>query len=95
MGTYRPAEIDWRHPLNRLLRGIKDDPRASSIVLAPLDESEHRELLGTLLAGSELSDALVESLHLASEGNPYFIREWVRWLLETGTIRRNDQGPGR
>ncbi len=91
-GTYRPSETDRRHPLARLLRGVKDDPRFTSIVLEPLTEAEHRELLATLLAGSQMSDELVEKLYRASEGNPFFIQEWVTWLLETRDIWRGDDG---
>jgi len=90
VGTYRPSELGRRHPLVRLLRGMRDDPRFTVIELEPLAADEHRELLATLLAGSRMSEELVDKLYQASEGNPFFIREWVRWLLETGDLWRDE-----
>lgn len=92
VGSYRPSEAGRRHAITRLVSAAADDRRFALISLAPLKEGEHRELLATLLAGNQLAEPLVRQLFLASEGNPFFIQELVRWMLEAGDIKRSTSG---
>ena len=58
----------------------------TDIRLEPLTETQSRELVGHLLAIESLPDA-VRSLILArAEGNPFFVEEVVRMLIERGVI---------
>ena len=92
VGTYRPSELARQATPERLRRGFEDDPRVTSLELEPLSLSEHRELLTILLAADQLQGELVDKLYGLSEGNPLFIEELVRWLLETGALRRAGDG---
>ena len=65
-------------------------PRYSSVVLEPLDESKSNELIASLLAVEDLP-AKVQSLIFAkSEGNPFFLEEVIRSLLEADLIVQED-----
>ncbi|MCP4658291.1 MAG: protein kinase [bacterium] len=92
VGTYRQTEIDRGHPLARMLRSFNDDPRFCSIVLGPLRADEFRELVEIEVGSSELRKELVERLYEVTEGNPYFGRELVRSLTETGGLGLDDSG---
>ncbi len=92
VGTYRPSEIDRRHPLDRMLEGFHGNPRFSTLMLDPLRGDDFRELVELLVGGTELQDELVEELYEATEGNPLFAQELVRSLLETGGIDRDASG---
>lgn len=92
VGTYRQTEIDKRHPLVRLLDGFSDDPRFASIVLGPLSRSEHRRLIEMLVGGSTLQSGLPETLYDATDANPFFTKELVRSLVDSGGIGRNETG---
>jgi class 3 adenylate cyclase/tetratricopeptide (TPR) repeat protein len=59
--------------------------RATAIELEPLAPEESEELLDALLADRELSTAERRTLLEKTEGNPLFVEETTRMLLEGGT----------
>lgn len=59
--------------------------RATAIELEPLAPDESEELLDALLADRELSSAERAALLEKTEGNPLFVEETTRMLLEGGT----------
>ncbi|HYB54409.1 MAG TPA: BREX system ATP-binding domain-containing protein, partial [Thermoanaerobaculia bacterium] len=92
VGSYRQTETDKRHPLTRVLDSFADDPRFVSITLGPFAPSEHRSLVESLVGAPKVSDALARRLRDATEGNPFFTRELVRSLVESGGIEKDDTG---
>ena len=88
VGTYRTTETHSRHPLNRLIEAFQGERRALTIVLSPLSATEHKALLETLI-GTGVADSLVRKLHDASEGNPFFTKELVRSLMDSGGIAKD------
>ncbi len=66
--------------------------RAADVVeLSPLDDDESRALVGGLLGGVELPEALAGRILKSSEGNPLFLGEMLRMLVDEGAIRREQQ----
>ena len=59
--------------------------RAAAIELEPLAPEESEELLDALLADRELSPSERKTLLEKTEGNPLFVEETTRMLLEGGT----------
>jgi ABC-type transport system substrate-binding protein/serine/threonine protein kinase len=92
VGSYRQTETDKRHPLIRMLESFADDPRFASITLPPFSPSEHRSLVESLVGAPKVSDELARRLRDATEGNPFFTRELVRSLVESGGIAKDDTG---
>jgi len=92
VGSYRQTETDKRHPLIRMLDSFADDPRFVSITLGPFSPSEHRRLIESVSGGSKVTDSLAERLREATEGNPFFTKELVRSLIDSGGIARDDSG---
>ncbi len=92
VGSYRQTETDKRHPLIKMLDSFADDPRFVSITLPPFSPSEHRSLVESLVGAPNVSDALALRLREATEGNPFFTRELVRSLVESGGIEKDDTG---
>ncbi len=92
VGSYRQTETDRRHPLIRMLESFADDPRFVSITLPPFSPSEHRSLVESLVGAPKVSDELATRLREATEGNPFFTKELVRSLVESGGIARDDTG---
>ncbi len=62
--------------------------RAAAIELEPLDAEESEELLNALLADRELSTSERKTLLEKTEGNPLFVEETTRMLLEGGTAAK-------
>jgi ABC-type transport system substrate-binding protein len=92
VGSYRQTETDRRHPLIKMLESFGDDPRFVSLTLPPFSASEHRALVESLVGSGGATDSLVRRLHEATEGNPFFAKELVRSLVESGGIAKDDTG---
>ncbi|MGH9969627.1 MAG: ABC transporter substrate-binding protein [Pyrinomonadaceae bacterium] len=92
VGTYRLSEVDRSHPLLRMLDSFRGDRRFSAIALEPFSPAEHRLFLETLIGGPKLADSLVEKLYEGTEGNPFFTKELVRSLLDSGGISKDQTG---
>jgi ABC-type transport system substrate-binding protein len=91
-GTYRQTEVDKRHPLVQMLEGFRDDPRFASITLGPFSPSEHRLFVESVVGSKRLTESLAKRLYEATEANPFFTKELVRSLVESGGIARDDSG---
>jgi ABC-type transport system substrate-binding protein/serine/threonine protein kinase len=92
VGSYRQTETDKRHPLTRMLDSFADDPRFVSLTLPPFSPSEHRSLVESIVGAPRVSDELAQRLRDATEGNPFFTKELIRSLVESGGIARDDTG---
>jgi len=64
--------------------------RHTELWLEPLSPVESRALVGNLLHVEELPETLRARILERAEGNPFYVEEILRSLLESGTIRRDD-----
>jgi class 3 adenylate cyclase/tetratricopeptide (TPR) repeat protein len=62
--------------------------RSTAIELEPLGREESEELAAALLAQHEISDHVTSRLLEKTEGNPLFVEEIVRMLVEEGAADR-------
>ena len=92
VGSYRQTEVDKRHPLARMLDSFADDPRFVSIALGPLSPTEHRALVESVVGAPNLSGDLAKRVYDATEGNPFFTKELLRSLIDSGGIARDNTG---
>lgn len=65
--------------------------RYTRINLRPLTEAESNELISRLLAVAEIPDVLRANILEKSDGNPFFIEEVVRTLIEDGIVVCEDR----
>ncbi len=63
---------------------------SNRIQLEPLGEAESRQLLGALLAVEDLPESLRARILERAEGNPLFVEEMVRMLIDAGAVVRRD-----
>jgi tetratricopeptide (TPR) repeat protein len=89
--THRTDEVDGNQPLDRLHRRLARVAEVDNLLLAPLTAAEHRALV-TRLAGlpEERVTPLADRLFAETAGNPFFLMEVVRSLIETGQITLED-----
>ena len=66
--------------------------RYTELVLRPLSEAEGNELVNRLLANPDLPNGLRSSILEKSGGNPFFIEEVVRTLIDNGILIAEEQG---
>jgi len=57
--------------------------------LQPLSESDSRDLVANLLEIESLPDSVRDSILARAEGNPFFVEEVIRMLIERGVIERH------
>jgi class 3 adenylate cyclase len=94
VGTYRDVELDRRHPLSETLASLRREHAFERILLRGLNVAEVASMLeaGAQHELGPRAVPLAEAIHRESEGNPFFIEEIVRHLIETGGLfRRGDQ----
>jgi class 3 adenylate cyclase/tetratricopeptide (TPR) repeat protein/ketosteroid isomerase-like protein len=63
---------------------------ADVVVLSGLEAGPATRLAASVIGASELPAALVGRVLATSEGNPLFVAELVRMLVQDGTLRRED-----
>ena len=91
VGTYRDVELDRRHPLSAVLAELRRERLYQRMLLRGLSESEVKGLIEAISQQkmAEGSDAaLVDAILRETEGNPFFIEEVLRHLVESGASYR-------
>ncbi len=94
LGTYRDSELTIAHPLVETLGALRRLDGELRVELDGLDDVEVMALMEAA-AGHDLDDdavRLAHAIYRETDGNPFFVNEVLRNLVETGAIRRNDQG---
>jgi len=72
--------------LTPTLEGLRD--RFTEISLKPLSEESSHDLVKGLLGGSALPEKLGQVILGKAEGNPFFVEEVLRSLIERGVLTR-------
>jgi tetratricopeptide (TPR) repeat protein len=87
VGAYRETELDRTHPLAKALVDWNRERLITRIVLRRFNESETGDQLGALL-GEHVSGEFAVAVHRETEGNPFFVEEVLKALIEQGSVRR-------
>ena len=97
LGTYRESELDATHPLPEMLAETYVSVPTSELHRVALEglEAPAVAALVEATAGHDLDDAgrrFAETLHAETGGNPFFVNEIVRSLMESGAIAGQVEG---
>ena len=90
LGTYRETELDASHQLAQLLADLHRDASVQLLNIRGLDEQAIAALLQAA-DGNGLRNRAHELAHLLrteTAGNPFFVRELLAHLVESGAISR-------
>jgi len=94
VAAYRPEEVSpYRgqpHPLTEAMVRINREGISATISLRRLDPRETRHLLSIILNRSDFPEGFVEKVFRQTEGNPYFLEEVVKSLVDRGIINPRD-----
>jgi class 3 adenylate cyclase/tetratricopeptide (TPR) repeat protein len=92
IGTYRDVELDRRHPLAEALAELRRQRLYQRLVLRGFSMGEVVSLMEARAehALEPRGQELARAIHRESEGNPFFIEEILRHLVETGAIYRHE-----
>lgn len=94
VGTYRDVELDRTHPLADAVATLRRERIYDRVLLRGLDLDDVTELLA-VASNQAPPPEFAAMVHRETEGNPFFIAEILRHLVDTGAIRREgDQWVG-
>jgi len=88
LAAYREVELDRTHPLANALVEWNRERLATRIPIGRLSLDETGAMLAALFAQADISPEFTQLIHRETEGNPYFIEEVVKSLIEQGQIYR-------
>jgi eukaryotic-like serine/threonine-protein kinase len=85
--TYREVELHEASPLQNVLHDLNRERLSTRIKLSRFDRSQTQNMLSAMLLPSgEIDPTLVDAIHRETEGNPFFIEEVTKTLLEEGKL---------
>jgi class 3 adenylate cyclase/tetratricopeptide (TPR) repeat protein len=81
LGTYRDVEVDVTHPLAQTVEAVVRRRLGERIAVTRLPRQDVAAMVGAI-TGRECPDAAVAAIHAGTEGNPFFVEEVVRYLVD-------------
>lgn len=92
IGAYRDNEVDSIHPLMLTLNTLKEQTAISQITLKPLNFNQIAQLLAdTLHKDIDKLKPLAKLVKRKTEGNPFFINEFLKTLYQEKLLIFNSQ----
>lgn len=83
--TYREVEIDENLPFKEVLNDLNRERLATRLKLQRLTKDQTSNLLTTILA-EEISPDFLDGIYSETEGNPFFIEEVCKALVDSGKL---------
>jgi tetratricopeptide (TPR) repeat protein len=83
VGTYRDMELNRRHPLAVTLGDLTRERLFERVLLRGLTRADVGRFV-EIAAGITPPSGLVDAIHTQTEGNPLFVTETVRLLIQEG-----------
>ncbi|HEX7972959.1 MAG TPA: AAA family ATPase, partial [Anaerolineales bacterium] len=90
LAAYREVELDRTHPFAAAMVEWNRERLATRILLKRLTPDSVKSLLASLFGQEGLSQGFVDAIYRETEGNPFFIEEVIKSLIEQGQIYRVD-----
>ena len=87
VGTYRDVEVDRSHPLSGALAELRRSGSFLRVPLRGLTVDEVQRMM-SIVRGQEVPWSRAELIHRQTEGNPLFVQEVLRYLVEEGIVVR-------
>ena len=89
IGTYRDVDLSRQHPLSQTLGELTRERLFQRVLLRGLDREDVGRFI-ELASGLTPPAGMLEAVHRQTEGNPLFVTEVVRLLVQEGDLA---QGP--
>ncbi len=85
LGTYRDIELSRQHPLSNSLGELARHACFVRLRLTGLSRDETRQFIAAA-SGQAPPSKLLSEVHAQTEGNPLFVAEMTRFLMQDGTL---------
>ncbi len=87
--THREVELDDAASLNEVLLDLNRERLATGIKLTRLTKDRTRDMLSVMFA-EEITPEFVEGIFRRTEGNPFFVEELCKGLIDAGDLTYAD-----
>ncbi|MBK5107128.1 MAG: protein kinase [Anaerolineales bacterium] len=87
--TYREIELKEARPFNEMLLELNRQRKGTRLKLKRLDREQTHQMLKAIFA-EEISEDFLDGIYRETEGNPFFIEEVCRTLVESGDLYYED-----
>ena len=89
LGTYRDVEVQRGHPLVEVLAALRAEPVYERVLLRGLPEADVRTMIEGI--GRETPpEEFARAIFQQTEGNPFFVEETLRYLVEQQIVYREE-----
>src|SRR3970282_2928299 len=85
MATYREVEVSESPPFHERIVDLNRERRATRLKLARLTREETQALLAAIFE-EEITSDFLDGIYRETEGNPFFIEEVCKTLVEEGKL---------
>jgi tetratricopeptide (TPR) repeat protein len=85
VGTYRDMELNRRHPLSVTLGDLTRERLFERVLLRGLTRQDVARFI-EMASGTVPSRGLIDAVHSQTEGNPLFVTETIRLLIQEGEL---------
>ena len=85
LATYREVELKESRPFNEMLLDLNRQRLGFRIKLERLDKEATRQMLKAIFA-EDISNEFLDGIYRETNGNPFFIEEVCRALVESGAV---------
>lgn len=89
LATYREVELDEARPLHEVLLDLSKESKTTRVKLNRLTMPQTEQLLASFFQ-DEITDEFLEGIYRETDGNPFFIEEVCKALVESGKLRFED-----
>jgi class 3 adenylate cyclase len=86
VATYRADELHRRHPLRQVLAELSRERLSTEVVLNPLSREDVRAMVSEIFNGTEVGDDFTDVVLDRTGGNPFFVEELAKVLVERGDV---------
>jgi predicted ATPase len=90
VGTYRDDELHRRHALAAVLTELRRERRFDEISLVPFSLGELTAMIAVIFDGAEVGEEFAHAMYARTEGNPFFVEELLKVLIERGDVYRDE-----
>ena len=88
LGSYRSEETGNR-PVGRMLQRVRNEGTVIELMLTPLEAEDVSGIIQSMLGIDDVPSGFLERLAVETGGNPFFVQELMRMLVEDGTVHRD------
>lgn len=91
IGAYRPEDVDENDFLKEVIQRMSRQHLFKELELEPLGWEDTKNIIQNYINSLEVNDDFIQLIHETAEGNPLFIKELVKQMIEDDIIEP-DQG---